>query len=509
MALEAQQQVNANWGRWSQQIPQSFPTITSAGLLPYDPRAQAGSQMQRQVSAQYLMDSDYSQSPMSTVSSPQYQSQAAFSYVPYQSPPPSTTLSSPFKADFYEQPAARMGSSSVNQRSSQSMKEYQPYSPISRRGSVSSVATNPCTIQSPISPGPFTPGPITPGSIAPGPLIADHLTSSKTLTYNETLNPADRINFKTDVDELMKAIQRAQTKEECQQTLTPVQTPNNIGSDASTLLTQSGKPRKQWVCDGPNCGKAFTQKTHRDIHRRTHTGQRPYVCSKDNCGLTFSQQGNLKTHIRRHTGEKPFSCTTCDKCFAQRGNLRSHEETHKGLKPFVCRLDDCNKAFSQLGNMKTHQNTFHKSTLQKLTVMFVQFSKQGDVPEAYHELFEYFQKHYKNSNKGIKGRGKTRAVAARRLQEATFRPATSLVSVLARTSITTQLPQMAISAHNQVMPNGRLSPYAITQGSANNLSNVLRNPNPSYSLYGPESPQAMYEMALTKWGSQATYVKNH
>jgi hypothetical protein len=75
----------------------------------------------------------------------------------------------------------------------------------------------------------------------------------------------------------MKAIQGSKVKEEYQQLLTPAPTPKSTTTHPSALLTQTGKPRKQWVCDGPNCGRAFTQKTHRDIHRRTHTGQRPYV----------------------------------------------------------------------------------------------------------------------------------------------------------------------------------------------------------------------------------------
>ncbi|KAF4965834.1 hypothetical protein FSARC_6398 [Fusarium sarcochroum] len=64
--------------------------------------------------------------------------------------------------------------------------------------------------------------------------------------------------------------------------------------------------------------------------------------------------------------------------------------------------------------MQTHQNKFHEMTLKKLTARFAQALKSGEnVPEDDRELFKYFAKHYKNSNKGIKGRGKTRTAAER------------------------------------------------------------------------------------------------
>ncbi|EHK27256.1 uncharacterized protein TRIVIDRAFT_140226 [Trichoderma virens Gv29-8] len=491
MALAAQQQTQGNWTRWPQQIPQSFPIMSSSEFMPYDPRVQASSQMQRQMSSQYLMDSNYNQPPMPTDSSPQYQHPSAFSYMAYQSPPPSTPLGSPFKTEFPEHQLAR----------------YQPYSPISRRGSVSSTATRSSTGPGTPSSAASSPDSLSPAT--PAPLVASQVINSKTLIYNETIRPADKIDFRTEVDELMKAIQKTQTTDECQQTLTPVQTPKAGASDAPVLRTQGGKPKKLWFCDGPNCGKAFVQKTHRDIHRRTHTGQRPYVCDKPNCGLTFSQRGNLKTHIRRHTGEKPFACKKCGKSFAQRGNLRSHEETHKGLKPFICRLDDCNKSFSQLGNMKTHQNNFHKSTLQKLTQMFAQFSESSEVPDNYHDLFEYFQQHYKNSNKGIKGRGKTRAVAARGPQDAAYGNAKSPVTTQPKTPATVQMAQMVMPAQDLRMPHGRPPPYVTPQGSVSTLNLVLRNPIASFDHYGPTSPPTIYEMGLSKWGPENAYTKNH
>jgi hypothetical protein len=277
MAVAAQPQVNPSWSRWPQHTPSSFSIMSSPGFTPYDPRSQVSNQMQRQVSAPYLMGSTYNHSPLSAVSPPQYQNHNTFSYVPYHSPPPSTPLGSPFKTEFREHPYMVTEASVVDQRNLQSMKEYQPYSPISRRESISS------STHSSITPGPATPGSYTSGPISLSPatlnsFITARLDNSKTLAYNETLDPADKIEFRTDVDELMKAIQGSRAKEDYQQhLLSPAPTPEYVATPPSALPTQSGKPRKLWICDGPSCGRAFTQKTHRDIHQRTHTGYRPYV----------------------------------------------------------------------------------------------------------------------------------------------------------------------------------------------------------------------------------------
>jgi hypothetical protein len=63
---------------------------------------------------------------------------------------------------------------------------------------------------------------------------------------------------------------------------------------------------------------------------------------------------------------------------------------------------------------QTHQNNFHKDSLQDLTQKFVKFNLENHIPEEYRTLYSYFKTHYKNSNKGIKGRGKARRIAGGR-----------------------------------------------------------------------------------------------
>ncbi|PVH73190.1 hypothetical protein DL98DRAFT_552790 [Cadophora sp. DSE1049] len=205
----------------------------------------------------------------------------------------------------------------------------------------------------------------------------------------------------------MKAIQAKSNTAQPQPKLRQKLTHEEIQGE----ITHSQKDsKKRYLCTINGCSKSFNQKTHLDIHKRAHNGDKPYPCKEPGCGRRFSQLGNLKTHERRHTGERPYKCDICDKRFAQRGNVRAHRIVHQQAKPYLCRLDDCNTQFTQLGNLKSHQNKFHIKTITDLTSKFASIQDDDIVPQADKELWEYFANLYKNSNKGIKGRGKDRKV---------------------------------------------------------------------------------------------------
>ncbi|KAL2862981.1 C2H2-type zinc finger protein [Aspergillus lucknowensis] len=260
-----------------------------------------------------------------------------------------------------------------------------------------------------------------PGSTAPD--------SANGVTGQGKNSNASEIEFSTEVDILMKAIQaKGVAQPPNLQSLPPLQQLTHGGANGypqpyvppvsnprtapiiEEPQSRSGKKRR-YACTEPQCGKSFAQKTHLDIHRRAHTGDKPFVCKEPSCGQRFSQLGNLKTHQRRHTGEKPFSCDICQKRFAQRGNVRAHKITHQHAKPFTCLLDDCGKQFTQLGNLKSHQNKFHATTLRNLTLKFSQVIDGEHMSPQDRKLWEYFATLYKNSNKGIKGRGKDRRIS--------------------------------------------------------------------------------------------------
>lgn len=57
---------------------------------------------------------------------------------------------------------------------------------------------------------------------------------------------------------------------------------------------------RPFVCDFPDCGKAFAQKSTLTMHNRTHTGERPYICDVGECREAFAQSGSLWGHVRSH-----------------------------------------------------------------------------------------------------------------------------------------------------------------------------------------------------------------
>lgn len=55
---------------------------------------------------------------------------------------------------------------------------------------------------------------------------------------------------------------------------------------------------------------------------------------------------------------------------------------------------------------QSHQNKFHIKTLHTLALKFGSIYEGDEMSEGEKDLWEYFSTLYKNSNKGIKGRGK-------------------------------------------------------------------------------------------------------
>ena len=262
----------------------------------------------------------------------------------------------------------------------------------------------------------YYPSPMTPGSCTPDELaLSDSVSSScfsetpSSFTDKSYFEPPQHPKIRqpsvtsqpspallhpppSEVDALMKSIHPPPTT-----TLSP----------SPTSSTTSTPKLKRHLCPYTDCHKAFSQPTHLKIHLRSHTGEKPYTCSVSSCRQAFSQLGNLRTHERRHVGQRP-------------NRKRSSSDPGARTKRYECILDGCRastspggsgvskhgKVFTQLGNLKAHMNKFHKDTLARLSAQFACTPASAEEME----LRAYFAELYKNSNKGIKGRGKGRKV---------------------------------------------------------------------------------------------------
>ena len=91
------------------------------------------------------------------------------------------------------------------------------------------------------------------------------------------------INFSTDVDTLMKAIQAKQPESQHTPQVNKARSVRPMTFENTANIWQeeehkaSQKPRKRYQCNMPGCSKSFYQKTHLEIHVRAHTGAKPFV----------------------------------------------------------------------------------------------------------------------------------------------------------------------------------------------------------------------------------------
>ncbi|KAL8284654.1 hypothetical protein RB600_000607 [Gaeumannomyces tritici] len=223
----------------------------------------------------------------------------------------------------------------------------------------------------------------------------------------------NHVEFNTSVDKLMKIIQSMPETGTLVESLEAVVKPEPAHVEEPEKAVSPVDDRKpanekitvrRFACHFRGCLKKFVQKAQLDTHVRSHTGERPYVCGFPNCGKLFSQSSNLHIHERKHTGERPYVCDICGRRFAQGGNRQAHKKVHQKTKDFICKLEGCGKEFTQRGNLKSHQNKSHQQFMDQTMARLEKISLENMSPED-RELVIYLAPLYKNSNKGIKGRG--------------------------------------------------------------------------------------------------------
>ncbi|CAD6572432.1 MAG: hypothetical protein ASARMPREDX12_005219 [Alectoria sarmentosa] len=132
---------------------------------------------------------------------------------------------------------------------------------------------------------------------------------------------------------------------------------------------------------------------------------------RDSSSDSVSSATNCRIQTESKSKRRPILTFICEHILGINHTLMSAvipgSVLHERVKPYNCKLEGCAKRFTQLGNLK---NKFHADTLRVLTIRFASIDKEDAVTESDKELWEYFSTLYKNSNKGIKGRGKDRRI---------------------------------------------------------------------------------------------------
>ncbi|KAK0383393.1 hypothetical protein NLU13_9305 [Sarocladium strictum] len=385
-----------DWSRWSQQQPTEYPMMATPPLMPFDsPPTTAGNDSKQMVTQalgpSYMMPNQYHPGPAYDPShrNPHYQQPMAFNYGQYPSPSPTTPITPPFKPFSQQRPDMRLVSpgdahSYVQSRSRPTQYHELASSPMIK---TDSYAIHPPTISHGLPDGPQK---------NVNPILPD--------------DPAKLVEFNTPIDNLMRKYQRvggSQASGSPPQLPTPAQSPRHMSQGDRRLPGRVRKNKgKSFACG--KCDYVSSQKAHLKAHERTHTSELPYTCHL--CGKKCSQKGNLEVHIRAHKGDRIFKCDFpgCESAgFFSKSNLAAHKKIHSaGRTKWICQLEGCTKSFSSTGNRKAHHNKFHEAEFARLALLIDEYNRTGQCPEKDKALVEELAIIYKNSNKGIKGRGK-------------------------------------------------------------------------------------------------------
>lgn len=256
--------------------------MDSSVLLPYHASPTTTAPGQRPaMPTPFMVENAYTVAPMTSPQLTQFPPDNNFVYAHYtpQTPP---TLSSSFKHYAEEYPPPRPTTT-----------DTEPVHAVYQREHSQTHAVEQDTIPQ-IK---YEPRVASQRSFSPAPPVA-----SKTIHRNVAEDKANEIEFTTNVDIMMKAIQlkdENQVNPDFGEAAYP--SPPRVDEEKFNLRrkscspeettnkgSQSGRDRqRRYVCDVKGCKKRCNQKTQLETHMRAHTGEKPYVGSLSYASLVW------------------------------------------------------------------------------------------------------------------------------------------------------------------------------------------------------------------------------
>ena len=119
---------------------------------------------------------------------------------------------------------------------------------------------------------------------------------------------------------------------------------------------------QRFVCDWPECQYKSKWSSGLSKHKTSVHGQEKlYPCHWPGCDYTGNTD-NLRRHYRRHSLERNFVCDhpNCGKAFTTQEYLTTHSSCHSSVKPFVCQFPDCNYRSAFRSSLSNHNKRYHK-----------------------------------------------------------------------------------------------------------------------------------------------------
>ncbi|KAK8810511.1 hypothetical protein WA158_007086 [Blastocystis sp. Blastoise] len=114
------------------------------------------------------------------------------------------------------------------------------------------------------------------------------------------------------------------------------------------MRTHDMNRRRDFVCNFPNCNKAFYDNQHLKQHH----------CPQAGCNKKYATRGGLQLHVKaHHKVDKKFKCDIngCDRAFVRRTDLKVHIlRVHSECKPHPCPYPNCNKSYVTIAELKRH-----------------------------------------------------------------------------------------------------------------------------------------------------------
>jgi hypothetical protein len=347
MAITAQAP-GATWGRWNEQSQVDLCYMDMSGVLQsLDPRATTSAGLTRPIlTPAYVTTNNYSgaSSNMLNTSQQFHQNISPYGYTSF-SNGTSTTILPTYGANYIQQRALPR----LTQYDGEDMRDLTMAKRSTPRGFITETQSPSPSIK-PEKPELMWKAPRSSESyVSPVP------EASKTISSNIRIDGTNEPEFGTEVDTLMKMIQSKAQDSSAQ--------PDSFNSEDQSM------PLVGVPCVPPY----FQSSTQRSKHEAS--GQHK---------LTFGELQEEKdvTSIRK----KRFRCTVanCKKRFLQKTHLEIHQRSHNGATPYVstirdalllgtisnnlkaCRFPDCNRSFSQQGNLRV---SYHRitCTLRRLT----------------------------------------------------------------------------------------------------------------------------------------------